>query len=204
MFNKFNSGLSFTSFLIGNSIYLSLIAVLIYLNPEPIRGQDYWINAPKNGSKIFTVSFFNGQNGKAVSTEGDVFITTDCGKNWKIQNKFSDPVNNNQSSFLWKAEIYCSVMQTTDSGTTWIPYDKYKQEHFCGVYLKDQNMGYEVASEFLNKVTTFIINNYNKDEISLLINHPQKCTEYYRDASEGWALGWCLKSFNQNSITQKK
>ena len=104
---------------------------------------------------------------------------------------------NSSSEFYWQADIFCSVMQTTDGGNTWIPYEQGKQEHFCGVYLKDENTGYDIAGDFLSKVTEKIKTCSEKNELDLLINNPQKCTEYYRNAEEGWALGWCVKNYRK-------
>ena len=70
-------------------------------------------------------------------------------------------------------------------------------EHFCGVYLKDKNSGYSIASDFLNKVTAKILANSKNNELDLIIDHPQQCTEYYRSADEGWALGWCVKDLKK-------
>jgi hypothetical protein len=190
--------------LVGKLIYLSLIVLLLYSIPGPSEGQDYWQNATTNGTKIFTISFVNIHNGEAISAEGDVLITTDCSESWNLKNNLSVSENKENNSFLWKTDIYCSVMQTTDGGTTWAPYNQGKQEHFCGVYLKDQNTGYKVASEFLNKVSAVIFREFEEDRIDLLINHPQQCTEYFRNVDEGWALGWCVKNFDQNSIAEVK
>jgi len=187
-----------------NAIFLSAIALFFYLYPSPLQGQDYWLNAPTAGSKVFSISFENEQNGKAVSAEGDLLITFDGGKSWSLINNSSALSDETNNTFLWQAEIYCSVMQTTDGGKTWVPYNKEKQEHFCGVYLKDPNSGYKVASDFLNKVTSVIFSSYKADTMDQLINHPVQCTEYYRNADEGWALGWCVKYFDGYSIAKVK
>jgi hypothetical protein len=88
-------------------------------------------------------------------------------------------------------------MKTTDGGISWYPYDEEKQEHFCGVYLKDENTGYKVASEFLNKVTMEINYYYLTNKLDSILDHPQQCTEYYKSPDEGWALGWCIRNFNK-------
>ena len=162
-----------------------------------INSQDsnYWVNAPPGTTKIFTISFTDDLNGKAVSGEGDVLITSNGGTNWVINTNHSQDNSEIVEQFNWTADIYCSVMLTTDAGITWFPYDKGKQEHFCGVYLKDKNIGYNIAGEFLNKVTTKILDCSKNNELDLLIDHPQQCTEYYRNENEGWALGWCVKDF---------
>jgi len=175
----------FLSFIITFSVSVNVI-------PQDIS---YWVNASPGEIKIFSVSFTNDMNGKAVSAEGDVLITSDGGTNWKINPKYSAKSIKNAEEYIWTADIYCSVMQTTDAGITWFPYDKAKQEHFCGVYLKDRNSGYNIANDFLNKVTTKIFNCSKNNEIDLLIDHPQQCTEYYLNGREGWSLGWCVKNF---------
>jgi len=180
-------------------IYLLLIITLLYLIPGPAQNKPYWLNAPINGIKIFTISFADDQNGKAVSAEGDLLVSIDGGKSWKLKNNVVQAGFVNDTQFIWKADINCSVMLTTDNGATWNPYNKEKQDHFCYVYLKDENSGYKVASNFLNKITKIIFEHYANDEIDLLINQPQQCTEYFMDAKEGWALGWCLKNFIERS-----
>jgi hypothetical protein len=173
-----------------------LLMVTIFLSVI-VYSQDnnYWAKAKPGSTKVFTISFTDDFNGRAVSGEGDVLITIDGGKSWTINTNKSDGNSENNQQFDWTADIYCSVMQTTDAGITWFPYDKGKQEHFCGVYLKDQNSGYNIAGDFLNKVTTKILDCSKNNELNLLIDHPQQCTEYYRSENEGWALGWCVKDF---------
>ena len=127
-----------------------------------------------------------------------MLITTDGGKSWTLNEESSTASPKTSDLILWKVDVYCSIMKTTDGGNIWFPYEEEKQEHFCGVYLKDVNTEYRVASDFLNKVTNEI-NNYSKNnKIDSLVDHPHQCTEYYRNADEGWALGWCVKDYNQN------
>ena len=175
------------------------ITLLIYCLSIYMHCQDklYWKDAPTSGTKIFTISFTDNLNGKAISGEGDILITKDGGENWTIKAIQSGVRVENADEYIWVADIYCSVMQTTDSGSTWFPYDKGKQEHFCGVYLKDNNSGYNIAGDFLNKVITKILDCSNNNKLNLLIDRPQQCTEYYSSASEGWALGWCIRSFEK-------
>ena len=163
---------------------------------------DYWKNASAVGSRIYSICFTDQQNGYAVSTKGEIFESSDSGNTWffRSQNlQTKSPVNKN---ILWSADIYCSVMQTNDGGLSWSAYDKEAQEHFCGVYLKDNNSGYKIANEFLNKVTAKIFASYREDEFTKLINQPQQCTEYYSNEKDGWAIGWCLKNFNQYKNTK--
>jgi hypothetical protein len=181
--------------------YLFLIGTLLYLIPGPAQDDPYWMNAPVNGIKIFTISFTDNQNGKAVSVNGELLITEDGGNSWKLKNNVVQAGLVNDSPFIWKADINCSVMLSSDSGSTWNPYEKEKQDHFCYVYLKDENSGYKVVAEFLSKASKIIIENYNNNEIELLTDHPQQCTEYFVNAAEGWALGWCLKNFVKKNIS---
>jgi hypothetical protein len=181
---------SITSF----SSLLVLIAVISVLAQE----KDYWANALAGKTKIFTISFMDEQNGIAKSAEEDTLTTTDGGKSWIVYKQMIFDSDKVTSQFLWKADVYCSIMKTTDGGNTWSPYEEEKQEHFCGVYLKDVNTGYKVASDFLNKVTYEIITCSENNNLDSLVNHPRKCTEYYRNADEGWTLGWCVKDFSQN------
>ncbi len=176
--------------------FLIMLAVLI-LSSAPAQDNDYWSNAPTGKTKIFTISFADEQNGRAISAEGDVLATYDGGKNWAVEKEVSFVSIKDTDPILWKADIYCSIMQTTDGGNTWFPYVQEKQEHFCGVYLKDPNTGYRVASDFLNKVTNEIISYSENNKLDSLIDHPHQCTEYYKSADEGWALGWCIKDYNK-------
>lgn len=179
--------------------YLFLVITLLYLIPGPAQYKPYWTKAPVNGSNILTILFTDNLNGKAVFADGELLITKDGGISWLFRNQFVQAGVVNETSFLWKADINCSVMLTTDSGATWIPYNKEKQDHFCNVYLKDENTGYKVAGNFLNNVTKIISKHFANEEIDLLINHPVQCTEYFINADEGWALGWCLKNFIQRN-----
>ena len=103
---------------------------------------DYWKNAPVEGSMIYSIFFTNQQKGYAVSSKGEIFESSDSGNTWFFKSqslKSKGPENKNN---LWSADIYCSVMHTNDGGLSWSAYDKEAQEHFCGVYLKDNNSGY--------------------------------------------------------------
>jgi hypothetical protein len=179
------------------SCHFLIILALLILSSAPAQDNDYWSNAPSGITKIFTISFADEQNGRAKSAEGEVLATSDGGKNWAVEKEVSVVSIKDTYPILWKADIYCSIMQTTDGGNTWFPYEQGKQEHFCGVYLKDSNTGYRVASDFLNKVTNEIISYSENNKLDSLIDHPHQCTEYYKNADEGWALGWCVKDYNK-------
>ena len=176
----------------------SLLSSLLIFISTPAQDNDYWANAPTGKTKIYTISFIDEQNGLANSAEGDVLTTTDGGRSWIPYNKLTFVSTKTSTQTLWNADVYCSIMKTTDGGNTWFPYEEGQPEHFCGVYLKDSNTGYKVANEFLNKVTNEI-NNYSKNnKIDSLVDHPHQCTEYFKSADEGWALGWCVKNLSQN------
>lgn len=153
----------------------------------------YWGDAPASGSKIYSLKFFDSNNGIAESKSGEMLKTTDSGDHW-ILNEGKD-LGNVPSKVLWSADIYCSVMRTNNGGVTWEPYLQEQQEHFCNVYFKDQNTGWKVAEEFLNKVVNTIDDYLKKDDIKSLLNQPHQCTEYYTNVDSGWAVGWCLNSF---------
>lgn len=181
----------------GRTLFISLMLTLFILISTPAQDNNYWANAPAGKTKIFTISFMDDRNGVAKSAEGDVLATTDSGKSWDVNKGITFVSEKFSPQLLWKADIYCSIMKTTDGGNTWFPYEEGKQEHFCGVYLKDSNTGYKVASEFLNKVTNEITAYYENDNLDSLIDHPHQCTEYFKSADEGWALGWCVKDFKK-------
>lgn len=175
-------------------IYLLFVITAFFSITIIPQEKDYWVNAEPGTVKIFSISFKNELNGNAVSAEGDLLITVDGGESWKFKSSNYHVIAESKEKYLWEADIYCSVMKTTDSGETWFPYKKEFQEHFCGVYLKDRNTGYNIASEFLNKVAAKIFSCYENHKLNLLIDTPQQCTEYYSNGSEGWALGWCVKN----------
>lgn len=176
-----------------------IIMILIPLSTEFIPQQnDYWKDAPLEGSKIFSIFFTDQQNGLAVSSKGETFKTTDSGNTWISKNEISENEKKANNKILWSADIYCSVMQTKDGGKSWSSYTKEAQEHFCGVYLKDNNSGYKIANEFLKKVSSNVFSSFKNNEISSLIDHPQQCTEYYSNEAEGWALGWCIRELKIN------
>jgi len=180
------------------TIYAIILIIMLLASWLNAQLNDYWENASAEGKKIYSISFSDQQNGNAVSADDEFFITTDGGVTWKINSN-----KNVQSSSVvdiknWSADIYCSVMQTTDGGKSWKSYTKEKQDHFCKVYLKDPLVGYNTAYEFLNKISNKIFRFIATNEIINLINNPQQCTEYFCNESEGWALGWCVKAFKAN------
>jgi len=173
--------------------------ILIPLSSEFIPQQnDYWKNAPIEGSKIFSILFTDQQNGFAISATDEIFISKDSGKTWEYVKDNNGATKSNKDKKVWSADIYCSVLQTTDGGKSWLPYTNEMQEHFCKVYLKDPNVDYKTASEFLAKVSKEILGNLSHNRIESLINHPKQCTEYYSNENEGWALGWCIKEFKMS------
>lgn len=174
-------------------IYLIILLISVFLTLQNKQHRGYWENAPINGTRIYTIYFTTG-SGYAVSYSDNLFISTDYGSTWHKKD-ITEMSKIKTEKFVWSGEIYCSVMKTTDGGNTWIPYTSEMQEHFCRVYLNDPNSGYQAAEEFLNTVSKKIFNSIEKEEIEILKNHPQQCTEYYSNKDEGWALGWCLKDF---------
>jgi hypothetical protein len=180
----------------GRGILISILSALILSIDIPAQDQDYWADAPLGTTKIFSVSFIDKTNGLAKSAELDVLYTSDSGKTWEVKENIRFINHKTTPEILWTADIFCSIMKTTDGGNTWLPYEEEKQEHFCGVYLRDPNTGYKVASEFLNKVTSEINNHYENGNLDSLLDHPQKCSEYYSSAEEGWSLEWCVRNFN--------
>jgi hypothetical protein len=127
---------------------------------------------------------------------GEVLQSTDGGTRWFIDTPFIQSKDNEQNK--WSADIYCSIMFTTDGGASWLPYNDEEQDHFCQVYFKNENTGWQTAEEFLNKVVATINSFMVKKEIETLIEKAHQCTEYYTDVDSGWALGWCVKNFEIN------
>lgn len=164
---------------------ISVLTFTLAQNPS------YWDNAKPGKMKIYSLFFNDDNNGFAVSAEKDYFFTSDKGNSWLRVNesdvqKFVKP----NSDVKWSADVYCSVMYTNDGGENWSSYNKEKQDHFCAVYLKDQNTGYKTGCDFLRKVTANIIASKNNGTVNRLRTEPQQCTEYFSDENSGWALGW--------------
>ena len=61
--------------------------------------------------------------------------------------------------------------------------------------LQGVNTGWKVAEEFLSKVADVINKYVQNDNLKLLIDKPNKCTEYYTDRNTGWARGWGIRNF---------
>lgn len=180
-------------------IKCAFLFILFLIQPliKP-QNYDYWKGAPTEGNLIFSVYFINTQSGYAISTNNELFITSDAGTTWKIEQDNRKEKSDEKKSIYWSADIYCSAMKTEDGGANWTPYSQKAQEHFCQVYFKDPNVEYKIASEFLNTVSEKIFAAINNNKTATLIGKPQQCTEYYSNEQEGWAVGWCLKNFNQD------
>jgi len=174
-----------------------LISVITESNVFP-QSYDYWKNAPTEGTRIYLIYFATEHYGFAVSAKNELFISTDAGNTWDLKETNKDISIPVSGDFLWSAEIYCSAMQIKDGGNSWVPYSAQMQEHFCRVYLKDPNVDYKTASEFLNTVTSKILSGIINNNIDSSADKPQQCTEYYSNEKEGWALGWCLKNFKMS------
>lgn len=181
------------------TIYAIILIIILLASWLTAQQNDYWKNATVSGKKIYSISLSDQQNGYAVSADDEFFITKDGGVNWKLNSDKIDFTNSVVDKNYWSADIYCSVMQSTDGGESWIPYSGERQDHFCKVYLKDPNVDYKTASEFLSKVTINIVDKISCKKIDDLINQPTQCTEYYCNENDGWALGWCVKNFRIQS-----
>ena len=175
-------------------ILLKIIVLINFVSSFVIcQNQFYWKDAPIEGTKLYSIKFFSTSNGIAESQFDETLETIDNGGSWSLR-AITDK-KKQLSNYLWSAEIYCSVMRTTDGGITWVPYLKEPQEQFCTVYFKDKNTGWKVAEEFLNKVVNTINTYIQNDEIESLVDQPHQCTEYYTNVDLGWALGWCIRGF---------
>lgn len=177
--------------LISKALILLLSPVTIFTQSKP-----YWNDAPTTGTKIYSIEFIDKDNGWAKSQPGEVLISTNGGKHWIVNSNPYKLINDSQ--YLWSAEIYCSVMNTTDGGNTWNPYTDELQDHFCQVYFKNENTGWQTAKEFLRKVVSTIKSFIDKNDFESLNNKITQCTEYYTDMNSGWALGWCIKNYKSN------
>jgi hypothetical protein len=161
----------------------------------------YWDSAPMKGFKIYSISFSDSESGWAVSKLGEVLHSNDGGKHWKPDTNSFKPDCTERK--LWCADIYCSIMITTNGGSSWQPYTDKEQEHFCLVYFKNNNTGWQTAEEFLNKVTITVNTFIERNEKESLIEKAHQCAEYFTNADSGWAVGWCVKNFQFNSPNQQ-
>lgn len=176
-----------------SSMLLIIISFCLHLFGQDVS---YWKFAQPGGTKIYSIFFIDDHKGFAISGRNDCFYTTDKGKTWLLTDEMSQEKYHSSRIYNWSTEIYCSVLHTTDGGVSWIPYANEQQEHFCAVYLKDENTGYKTGCEFLNKVSGKIFAEIDNNGLQSLVEKPQQCTEYYSDENSGWALGWCLKNFS--------
>ncbi len=153
---------------------------------------------PSQGVKIYSLRFFDSDNGLAESFLGNQLQTTDGGKTWNViienQEMGNDFEYNLNAPKSWSADIYCAIMLSSDGGESWIDYPKKQQEHFCQVYFEDNNTGWKVAEEFLSNVIDTIVLAKETGEFESKIGVVFKCREYYTDIDEGWTLGWCYKN----------
>ena len=126
-------------------VFLTFISISFTVTPQHY---DYWKNAPAGGSKIYSIFFTDQQNGYAVSTDSEIFITTDSGAAWNLSTAENDIVKSNVNEKFWSAEIYCSVMQTTDGGMNWLPYSKENKIIFVEFILRIQMLSIKLLLSF--------------------------------------------------------
>jgi len=156
------------------------------------------------GIKIYSIIFFDTNNGLADSYFGDILITTNGGRNWEVKidaevDKMK-AVSKAETNIIWSADIYCDVMRSTDGGENWTPYPKKQEEHFCAVYFKDENTGWKVAEEFLQKVVSTLTTKLSKNNWEQEMGVSQRCREYYTDMNTGWWVGWCYNNLVTNNM----
>ncbi len=177
----------------------AILLLLITSYPSiEAQGGDSGKELVSQGIKIYSISFYNPNNGLADSFFGDVLITTNGGKNWEVKTGAEleklKAISQAETNIVWSADIYCDVMQSTDGGENWTPYPKKQEEHFCTVYFKDENTGWKVAEEFLQKVVSTITTYLSNDTWEKEKGVSQKCREYYTDMNTGWWVGWCYNN----------
>ncbi len=183
------------------NINCSILAFLMFTSITISQDHSYW-EAAIPGEKIYTIYFFVDEKVIAVSADNEYFLSTDEGIKWQLNKIRSIAELKNETQNLI-VDIHCAIIHTTDGGENWYPYSSGKLEHFCRVYLKDPNVGYQTAFEFLTKVISEINSRLKDSPLEALNLPPQQCTEYYTNADEGWALGWCIKNFKSNDKNQK-
>ena len=121
-------------------VILSVIVLFSFSFVSFAQSKTYWSDAPNNGTKIYSIQFIDSQNGFAKSKLGELLKSTDGGITWKLDS--NNILAAATSKTEWFADIYCSIMFTTDGGTNWLPYNDKDQDHFCQVYFKNDNTGW--------------------------------------------------------------
>ncbi len=186
------------------TLTLLLFFSLILYSSNVAQKGDIGKETVSQGIMIYSISFFDSNIGLADSFFGDVLITTNGGKNWKVitgmELEKMKVTTSKDAENSWSVDIYCDVMQSIDGGENWTRYPKKKEEHFCAVYFKDENTGWKVAEEFLQKVVNTIATSIRDKNWEQKIDVPQKCREYYTDINTGWSVGWCFNNLVSDSL----
>jgi hypothetical protein len=156
------------------------------------------------GKKIYTITFVDSNNGWAESAFGNILVTTNGGNEWKVKTgtelEKMKTISQKGNKNGWSANIYCEVMQSKDGGESWKPFPKKLEEHFCMVYFKDENTGWKVAEEFLQKVVSTIVASLKDNIWEQKIGVSFKCREYYTDMNTVWSVGWCFNNLVSNPL----
>ena len=171
----------------------SIIPLLLFIN-IPAQDYEYWNNAPLGEQKIYLICFASNNHGFAVSEDQYYFDLKDSTENYVINYWGNTKPKINDTDISWSAEIYLSVMHTTDAGINWAPYQNKSQNQFFSVYLKNELTQYDVGKEFLASVISKILEQEKTNQIEQLINHPIEYSEFYSSENEGWAVGWYVKN----------
>jgi len=215
MYCPFNFCLLVLRFLINNSstrkkecTMKALTTLLLFLitqySSNVAQEGDFAIMSASQGMKIYTIKFVDSNNGLAESIFGDVLITTNGGKEWGVKTRTDLERMKNISQIGtdngWSVDIYCEIMQSTDGGESWRPFPKKQEEHFCAVYFNDENTGWKVAEEFLQKVVSTIAASIRDNNWKQKIDVPHKCREYYTDMNTGWSVGWRFNNLISDSL----
>lgn len=182
---------------------LMLILIAQYSSNVAQEG-DYKSSSVSQGMKVYTIKFVDSKNGWAESIFGDILITTNGGKEWVVKTrtelekmKIPSQIGSDNG---WSADIYCEVMQSTDCGENWKKFPKKQEEHFCAVYFKDENTGWKVAEEFLQKVVSTIATSIRDNNWKQNIDVPHKCREYYTEMNIGWSVGWSFNNLRSDCL----
>lgn len=142
---------------------------------------------------IYSIYFYDSQNGCALCNNRVCFITNDKGINWSITD--SSKIKKFDGKILWSADICLHVLHTLNSGKKWSDYFGEQKDHFMQAYMRDENTKYKIGIEFLQKVFNKIWAVENVTNLMNKYDSPQKFTEYYSNENEGWKLEWYLKNF---------
>ena len=133
---------------------LLVMAAILYLSFNFAQAQPIWRklpNAPTTSSRFVDTFFANGQTGWIIQIRGEVFKTTDGGKNWQLlytnagMSMRSIGFADESRGWLGALPSNTLLMQTEDGGTTWREITNLPEPKplgICGISVVNRNVMY--------------------------------------------------------------